>query len=153
MSNSITIPVNPFTIWINGMITDGYLNTFVKRFLPNFDIIITSKYRNKEHNEEVGGVADSTHLYNTGRDFAITNKEGEILSSDKMKAVYDEFIKPNWDGYTEFEAAHDGHSAHIHADIGREITKYTSIVGLAAAGGVTIWGARKLLFKLKRKGA
>lgn len=134
------IPVNPITIAINKALLDKALNDMNDLYLPNFDIVITSQYRDKRKNEKVGGAEDSAHMYGLAADYVLKNKtSGVMLNDTQMKTVFDEFIKPHWPGYTYFspKQAHTK-TGWIHSNLERDISKYA---GWAATAGLVAGGA------------
>jgi hypothetical protein len=142
----IIAPVNPLTLKINGAILDFVLGNFIKKQLPNFAKIKTSGYRTVEHNASVGGVANSAHTHGLAEDFQLAFQNGSKVSEVQAKSAFDQFIKPNWPGFSEFEPAHGGEGYHIHVQLSREITTYAGIVAMAGLGVlgfaiVSKWGS------------
>lgn len=150
---TIKPPKNPITLALNGWLTDNYIKSFFNEYLPNYEPVFTSGYRTEEHNRDIGGAADSSHLYNLGKDFALKNKAtGVILNDTQAKKVYNEAF-PYWEGYAKFyPTAPGGNSHHIHANLDREITNYTKYIGIAvmAAGAVYVFNKYKGQFTKKR---
>ena len=59
------------------------------RELANIPFKITSGYRTKEHNEEVGGVPNSSHLIGVAADIAVNNgSERYIILNALIKAGF-----------------------------------------------------------------
>lgn len=145
------IPKNPATIAINGWLIENNLKDFQKRYLPNYEIEITSGYRDIEKNREVGGTADSAHIYNLARDFILKNKQtGEIISDFEMKRIYNDFIAPNWDGWSQFTPKQPNtNTGWIHAGLSRSLTDYTKYIGFAATAAGIAFGVRKLITRMK----
>lgn len=144
-----TPPINPITRRINGGLIDWFLNRFFVIFLPNYEKVITSGYRDTEVNRAADGTEDSAHLYNLGRDFSLKNlATGQLLTDDQARKVFDEFIKPNWKGYAKFYPSSGGKSHHIHVHIDREISQATMWGGAAGAlvGSIYLFRAFKKRF-------
>ena len=123
-------PTNPLTAHINGAIVGFYLDWFIKRFLPAFKVEITSGYRDPNKNKSVGGAENSAHLHNLARDIVLRYPNGQLVPKAQAKAVFDEFIKPNWPGFALWE------EDHIHLNLSRKITEYAGIMSVAAMGVV-----------------
>lgn len=121
------IPVNPITIMFNQMKVGAARNKLQKNHLPEYGIIITSGYRNREKNTEVGGAQDSTHMYGLGEDWVLTY-ENVVLNESQMEKIFYEKIEPNWPGYALFEGD------HIHVNLNREESKKSSILAWSAIG-------------------
>ena len=140
------IPKNPITILINQWITDKYFQWFASKYLPGFKYEITSRYRSPEKNREIGGTPDSAHQYGLAIDFVLIHPDtGQYLPATQLEKVHDEFVKPNWEGYSLYEAPRTGYdTGHIHVNLDRDLTKYTWIAGLAALAGATAWGVQKI---------
>lgn len=136
MSDDATIPPpsNPLTLKINLAILGFYFDWFCKKYLPAFKPVITSSLRDFAKNEEVGGAQNSAHLHGLAYDFILQYPNGEPLPRAQAKAVYDEFIKPNWVGFSLWEEA--AGVWHVHVNLSREITTYAAIMGVAAMGVV-----------------
>lgn len=130
-------PASPLTKVINLAILRFIANNFAAKWLPAYERVVTSDLRTAEHNKEVGGVDNSTHVHGLAEDFQLKFKgNGQALSQSQAKAAYDQFIAPNWPGFTEFEAASAGEGYHIHWQLSREITTYAALGGVAALGVV-----------------
>jgi len=136
------IPKNPVTLAINGFLMDNYLRDFAEKNLPAYGYEITSAYRDEEKNREVGGVENSAHLYNLARDIVLT-KNGIALNSAQLKQVYDQFIKPSWEGYSKL------YHSHIHLNMDRELSEYTRFAGYAATAFIAAFGIKKFIKKYK----
>ncbi len=120
-------PVSPVTIWINLQVLNFVFNQFMKKYLPTFTARITSEYRTAAHNAEVGGAENSAHVHGLARDFNL-QLDGVDIPKAQEKAVFDQFISPNWPGYSLWEGD------HIHVNLSRQITTYASIAGVAGVG-------------------
>ena len=134
------IPKNPITIGINKSLLDKALKTLNETYLPNFDIVVTSQYRDKRKNKDVGGAEDSSHMYGLAADYVLKNRTtGVMLNDSQMERVFNEFIKPNWPGYTYFSPTQPHtKTGWIHGNLDRDISKYA---GWAAAAGIIAGGA------------
>lgn len=130
--STIPPPKSPLTIQINLAILRLYFDWFAKKYLPAFVLRVTSEYRDAAHNAEVGGASNSAHVHGLARDFQLFNAAGEMVPLEQAQSVYNEFVLPNWYGYSEFEVA-DG-VYHIHVNLSREIGIYANIIGLGSIG-------------------
>jgi hypothetical protein len=140
-------PKNPVTIAINGFLIDNYLRDFFEKNLPAYSFQITSGYRDEQKNAEVGGVQDSTHLYNLGRDYVIT-RAGVVLNDSQMEKLFKEFILPQWEGFTKYYRRSGGASTgHIHGNLDRDLNNYTKFAGIAAIGAAVAFGIKKFIKK------
>lgn len=148
------IPKNPLTIKINGWLVDNYLKSFFKTFLPGYEFYVTSGYRSQAKQQEMKEkglkpAAFSAHLYNLARDFVI-KKNGRLLSDIEMKALFNQKIKPHWEGYTYFSNKTPAtNTGWIHGNIERNHTKITGTIGLAATVAGVLFTGKKLLNKMK----
>lgn len=142
------IPKNPITIAINKGIMEKALGVFNATYLPAYDLIVTSFYRNEKENDDIGGADDSAHMYGLATDYVLKNKAtGKILSDSMMKNVFDQYIKPKWPGYTYFKPKQPYTSTGwIHANLDRDLAKGTMWAGIAA-----LFGAGAFLFTRLRK--
>jgi len=150
------IPKNPFTLIINGGLVDSTLKAIAGSYLPNYEIQVTSGYRNEQKNKAVGGAADSAHMYNLARDFVLINKAtGQIASDAEMKKIYTSYIKPYWEGYSMFTPKQPHtNTGWIHVNLDRSISenvKWIAYAATAAAVGVGIKEIWKHI-KLNKKG-
>ena len=128
-------PVNPLTIKLNITIMRFVSKQFAARWLPNFDLVVTSDIRTAEHNKEIGGAANSAHVHGLAEDVVLKNRAtGKMLTESEARAVYGEFIAPNWPGYSEFEKSNAGEGYHIHWNLSREISTYSGLVSMAGIG-------------------
>lgn len=135
--SKIPAPVNPLTKMINLQIIRFVAGRFFEKWLPNYVQVVTSDLRTADHNKEVGGVDNSTHVHGLAEDFQLKYKaSGAALSQAQAQAVYEQFIAPNWSGFTEFEKASAGEGYHIHWQLSREISTYAGMVALAGIGVV-----------------
>lgn len=132
---TIPAPTNPLTVKINLAILGFYFDWFCKKYLPAFKPVITSSFRDSAKNESVGGAQNSAHLHGLAYDFILQYANGEPLPRAQAKAVYDEFVKPNWVGFSLWEESPGG-VWHIHVNLSREISTYAAIMGVAAMGVV-----------------
>lgn len=112
------------------------------KYLPEYESIVTSEYRDKNQNASAGGAVDSAHLYALATDFVL-NYKGVRLTESQLKRVFDEKVKPNWVGFSLFEGD------HIHVNLSRSLSHATKYVGWAfsaAIGGFflkKLWDNRK----------
>lgn len=132
--SKILPPKNPLTLQINLAILRYVRSNFFSKYLPTFDPIVTSDLRTPERNAKAGGVGNSTHLHGLGEDFQLKYKAGGLVPETQAKAVFDQFIKPNWPGYTEWEGSSPGEGYHVHVQLSREISTYTGLASLAGIG-------------------
>ena len=144
--SSIPAPVNPLTLKINMAILSYVLGNFMKKYLPTFSRVTTSDIRTAEHNAQVGGVPNSAHVHGLAEDFQLMTGAAKA-SEAQAKAAWEQVIKPNWPGWTEFEASSPGEGYHIHVQLSREISTYAGIASLAGLGvlGVVMisnWGKK-----------
>lgn len=144
----IPAPTNPLTKKINLAILRYVRESFFKKWLPEYEPVITSDLRTPEHNAKVGGVPNSTHVHGLAEDFQIKFKSGALLSEAQAKALFNQIIKPNWPGYTEWENSSPGEGYHVHIQLSREISTYAGLISLAGIGvlGFAVinnWGREK----------
>lgn len=144
------IPTGPITIGLNGMILDSIFKKFVQRYLPAYEIEITSGYRSPAENEAIGGAEYSAHMYNLAKDFVLKNKGGHYLPTETLKQVYEEFIKPYWEGYSSYNPPKTGNTGWIHVNIDRDITNKTKVVETAAGALAIGMAIRKVLSKIRK---
>jgi len=122
----MAIPINPATLYINGVIINNYLNSFMIKYLPEYMFQETSGYRDEHQNKHVGGVEDSAHLYNLAKDGNLIKiSTNEVISEAEGKKIFDEYFVPNWEGYVEFEPDSENEQWHIHVNIDRGVSHYT----------------------------
>lgn len=146
--NQIAPPSSPLTVKINLAILDFVWSRFAQKYLPAFETVITSSYRTQEHNEKVGGAANSAHVHGLAYDVVLRQGE-KIIPLPMAQKVFAEYVKPNWPGYALFELADNKDSSwHIHLNLSRQITTYAGIMGVALLGVVGIaivnaWGDKK----------
>lgn len=136
--NRIKPPKSPLTAKINLSILHFYFERFAKRYLPAFRYRITSDYRDTAKNKEVGGAANSAHLHGLALDFVLLDQNGKPVPKAQAKAVFDEFIAPNWPGFALWE------SDHIHVNLSRKISEFTAAAGIAVLGALGIHLINKL---------
>lgn len=144
----IPAPKNPLTVRINLAILRFVREQFFKKWLPNMDPVITSDIRTPEHNAKVGGVPNSTHVHGLAEDFQLRYKNGALVPEAQAKAVFEQFVMPNWPGFSEFEAASKDEGYHIHIQLSREISTYAGLISLAGIGAlgfaiINSWGREK----------
>lgn len=130
---SIKPPMNPLTAKINIAILGYYFEYFAKKYLPAFKTVITSGYRDPSKNEAVGGAQNSAHMHGLAYDFVLQYANGEPVPKTQAKAVFNDFVLPNWPGFALWEEDANG-VWHIHVNLSRKITEYASIMGVAAMG-------------------
>ncbi len=133
VETKIKPPTNPMTAKINLAILGFYFDYFVKKYLPAFKPVITSSYREPEKNASVGGAENSAHLHGLAYDFILQYQNGEPVPKAQAKAVFNDFIAPNWAGFALWEESDKG-VWHVHVNLSRKITEYASIMGVAAMG-------------------
>lgn len=145
------IPTGPITIALNGFIMDTVFNGFCEKYLPAYEVEITSGYRTPAENENAGGATYSAHQYNLARDFVLKNKQtGEYLSADMQKKVWEEWVKPHWNGYTYYNPPKTGKTGWIHVNIDRAITDKTKVLEYAIGGISLFLGVKKIIEKLNK---
>ncbi len=146
------IPKNPITIAINKSILEKALKVFNETYLPTYDIVVTSFYRNEKKNSEVGGSEDSAHMYGLAADYVLKNKiTGVILNDSQMRRVFNEFIKPNWPGYTYFSPKQSNTATGwIHSNLERNISKYAGWAGVAGMAAGVAFLFPKILKQIKK---
>ena len=131
MSDKVTPSTNPITIKINEWIFERYLNEFMAKYLPIYTWRKTSGYRDKEHNDEIGGAKDSAHLYGLAQDGnLINNSTGKIIGDDIGAKIFNDYFVKHWEGYAKFYPTTASSRWHIHINIDRDITKYTKMAGV-----------------------
>lgn len=145
------IPTGPVTIAVNGYIIDKVLEDFRQKYLPAFEIEITSGYRSPTDNEAVDGAEYSAHLYNLARDFVLKDKTGNYLTAERHKQIYEQFVKPHWENYSYYHPPKTGITGWIHVNLDRDITKKTKYAEFAVTSG-TVFLAAKKLFNILTKG-
>lgn len=134
---SIPAPVNPLTLKLNLTILRYVSSLFSTKWLPALERVVTSDLRTASHNKDVGGVENSTHVHGLAEDFQLKYKgNGSLLSESQARAVYDQFIAPNWPGFTEFEKSSSGEGYHIHWQLSREVSTYAGLITVAGIGVV-----------------
>jgi len=128
-------PKNPLTIQLNLAVLRYVVSSFFAKWLSAYEPLVTSDVRTAAHNESVGGVPNSAHLYGLAEDFQIRFKSGgAVLSQAQAKSLYDQVIRPNWPGFSEWESASGSEGYHIHVNLSREVSTYTGIASMAGLG-------------------
>lgn len=131
----IPAPSSPLTIKINLTILKWVFDWFMGKFLPAYEAVITSELRTPDSNKAAGGVDNSTHLHGLARDFKLKFKNGgQPVPEAQAKAVFEQFISPNWPGFSEWEGSSANEGWHVHVQLSRQITEYAAIIGTAAIG-------------------
>ena len=139
----ITPPRNPLTLMLNGAIMDYYFDYFMKKYLPQYDTKVTSKFRDASHNASIGGAENSAHLHSLAVDFILLKKgTDKPVSQAESKNIFQTVIAPKWSGYSKWE------SDHIHVNLSRKIGTAAGMLTLAVMGivGITMfknWKGRK----------
>lgn len=143
------IPKNPATLFINGAIMDHVLSNFVKQYLPAYELVSISGYRNPVHNKREGGAELSAHQWNLAKDFALKFKTtGRLVPAAQLKKIWKEFVKPNWDGYSLYEPGKT--TGHIHVNLPRDITQFTKFAGFLGVTAAAVFGGKKIYEKFKQ---
>ena len=146
------IPTGPVTIGLNGFIMDTVFRGFVKKYLPAYEVIVTSDYRTPAENEEAQGTDFSAHMYNLARDFALKDNKGNLVSAKQLKALYEQFVEPNWPGYSYYNNPVSGSTGWIHLNLDRWITDKTKFAEIAV-GAVTVgFAVKKIIQSIKSRG-
>ncbi len=143
VESKIMPPTNPLTAKINSTILKYYFDWFSKKYLPAFVPVITSGYREADKNASVGGVENSAHLHGLAYDFVLQHPGGSMVPKSQAKAVFSDFIAPNWPGFALWEEDAKG-VWHVHVNLSRRVTEYASIAGLATMGVVGFFLIEKL---------
>lgn len=133
-------PTNKIILEANGWVLEKYLKFFFSTFVSSkYNYRETSGYRSPEENAKTpGAAADSTHMYNLGKDWIlIYQNDGTIVPESEAKREFEQF-KKKWKGYIYFDPSTKDKTYHIHSNIDRDITKYTKFfavsVGVAGVG-------------------
>ncbi len=139
-------PTNPIHIKVNGYIVDWTLKRFINKYLPGYEIVYTSRYRDPDKNIAAGGASDSAHLYNLAIDFHLLDREGNLITDEWLKNLYDTVIKPNWThGFSQFEYPNrDDSTAHIHINLDRSKTKLGIVISVVGVGLIAYIGYKFL---------
>lgn len=140
---SIKPPTSPLTAKINMAVLQYYFDYFSRKYLPAYKVVITSGYREPSKNAEVGGAENSAHLHGLAYDFVLQYQNGEPVSKQQARKVFEEFVSPNWPGFALWEETQAG-VWHIHVNLSRRITEYASIMGITAIGIMGIQIIRSL---------
>lgn len=126
---TIPPPASPVTVQINLTILRFVFDWFCKKFLPAYKCQVTSEYRTKTHNTEVGGAENSAHVHGLAVDFILVYPQNnQPVPAIQAKKIFEEFVLPNWPGYALWEGD------HIHLNLSREISTYAGIAGVALIG-------------------
>lgn len=143
-------PSFPLTARINQAITDFYFEHFVKKYLAPLGIEarVTSTLREADHNEAVGGAANSAHLHGLAVDLQLF-RAGKRLSPTEESQVFRDVIAPNWPGFALDEVKAKN---HIHLNLTRQISVSTGITTAAVMGMVAIPIFKRLFAPDKKKG-
>jgi len=151
------IPTNPITLGINGWLIDKQLEALTIKYLPAWDLTITSGYRSPAKQKELLEKGykpdeDSAHLYNLARDFNLINKiSGKLATDSELKKIYEEFIKPNWEGYSYFSPKQSyTNTGWVHVNLPKSVSDTTKFVGWAGTGIGLILGAKLIYSKFKK---
>jgi hypothetical protein len=131
---------------------DSVFKTFINKYVPAYEAVITSGYRSPAENEAVDGSEFSAHQYNLARDFALKDVNGDFISTEKLKSIHDEFIKPNWKGYSYYAKPKTGSTGWIHVNLDRKISKTTKFLEYATTGISLFFIGRKIFKQLKKGG-
>lgn len=147
-------PRNPVTLAINEVITKNAVDELFDQYLPAYDRITTSTYRDWEKNRAVGGTENSAHLHALAEDFVLTTKGTKnIITDEKAKKVFGEFIKSNWPGYSKFyPSGSSKNSHHVHVNLDRRVSTWTGWAGWAGLGVVGIFAGKRIFSNLKKGG-
>lgn len=130
-------PSNPLARAINGAVLDYYWQNFKDKYLPGYEVRVTSRYRNQKDNARVGGVPNSAHLHNLAIDFVIdTNGKPNYALTEK---VWHDIVSRKWRGFSLY------HKNHIHVNLTRKISRLSSAIAVAmmAILGLTFFGIIK----------
>lgn len=138
---SIGPPKFPLVTSINASVLGWVFERFKAKYLPAYNVVVTSEYRDPAKNREVGGAENSAHVHHLARDFVLYRKDGTALTKPEARRVFDEFVKPHWPGYSLFEedAGAKPSGYHVHVNLSRRITTYSGLL----AAGVLAFGAYK----------
>jgi hypothetical protein len=135
-------PINPATIQSNLLLMRKVFKEWIEKYLPDYEAVVTSEYRDKNKNASVGGSKDSAHLYALATDFVL-NFNGVRLTEEQLKRVYEEKIKPNWPDFSLFEGD------HVHINLPRNFSQATKYIGWAISTAIAgffikkVWTNRK----------
>lgn len=132
------------------MIMDSIFKKFIAKYLPAYDVEITSGYRTPAENEAAEGAKYSAHLYNLARDFVLIDKNGNYIPAERLRQIYDEFVQPHWEGYSYYNPPKTGVTGWIHVNIDRDLTNQTKVVEYATGAIAIGFGIKKVLEKLRK---
>jgi len=138
--NEIRPPTFPLTARINQAITDFYFDAFAAKYLSAYDVRKTSGLREADHNDDVGGAPNSAHLHGLAVDFQLW-RNGQRVPLKEEAAIFDQVIKPNWNGYAQNEPEKN----HVHVNLSRQITTSTEITTLAVFGFMAVPLIKRLI--------
>lgn len=133
--NEILPPSNPLTVKLNQVILKFVSDSFDAKYLPAYEVLQTSGFRDQAKNLEVGGAENSAHVHGLARDIVLKHG-GKKIPLVQAKAIFRDFIKPNWPGYALLETGSDPESWHIHLNLPRTVTIYAGLISLAVLGVV-----------------
>lgn len=133
-------PTFPLTARINQAITDFYFDAFAAKYLSGYDVRKTSGLREADHNQDVGGVPNSAHLHGLAVDFQLWRNGVRVPLSEEAQ-VFNQVIKPNWNGYAQNEPEKN----HVHVNLSRQITVSTEITTLAVFGFMAVPLIKRLM--------
>jgi hypothetical protein len=137
-------PKNPLTIRINLAILRYVRTMFFSKWLPGFQPAVSSDVRTAERNAKVGGAANSAHVHGLAEDFQLKDLAGKVIPEPQAKALFEQFIKPNWPGFSMWEASSPGEGYHVHVQLNRNISTYAGVVSLAGMGAMGIYILNKV---------
>lgn len=136
-ASTVPVPVNPLTLQINLTVLRFVASQFLAKWMPTMEAVVTSELRSADHNESVGGVPDSAHLYGLAQDFQLRYKANKALVPEaQAKQIFTSVIAPNWPGFAEWEGSSTGEGYHIHWNLSRDISTYAGIMAIAGVGVV-----------------
>lgn len=140
----IAPPSFPLTAKLNQAATDFYFDNFSRKYLIDYQVIVTSTLRDDTKNAAVGGAENSAHLHGLAVDFILA-RDGKPIPERELKKVFDQIVAPRWPGFSLFEGD------HIHLNLTRRITPAMTLATFSVMGivGVRLF---KLLFTPQAKG-
>lgn len=141
--NNIPPPAFALTAKLNQTLTDWKFKDFTDKYLPGYEVRVTSTLRTAEHNAEVGGADNSAHVHGLAVDFILL-KGGKQIPVAEFQRVFDQVIAPKWPGFALFEGD------HVHVNLSRTITPVMSLATFSVLGIVGV-KVVKLLFSGGKK--